>query len=361
MLVLFGVALAVVPGSRPLAQNLVAATLVVIYETVLLCGTGATIGKLATGIEVRMLGASGGLPARAAFRRSVPIALCVAIAPPGTLLAIVMAGTLVVSVVLSAHRRGYHDRLAHTVVVRHGAPEVIDEADLVQWFDFAHLAVATPWGRAAELTERRRARAARLDDAPALVSVLVISAVAATAVLRSPWALLWTGLAWYVAFVADETVRVARTGMTAGHRALGLRIVDRTTGGHPSMGRSFARALVLGLFLYLPPLQLVLAAWVRGSHLCRGPHDLAGDTVVVEPGYVPPVPQAPLAPAPNPAFFGAPAWGPQGGWPPLQPGWAPPTGTWAPPPPYPTWTPPPPLPAPPPPPPPPAPGAPGRF
>lgn len=353
---LFAVALVLVPAPRPLARDLVAVALVVAYEAVMLRGAGATLGKLAVGLEVRALDVDGPIPGLVAFRRSVPVALCVALALPGTLVAIVVAATLVVSVVLSEHRRGYHDRVADTVVVVRHAPRLVREADLTGWFDLEHQAVLTHWGRAADLTERRRARSARLDDSKPLVVLLVVMAIALSAVLRSGWALAWTTLAWYVAFVIDETLRVARLGATAGQREAGLHIVDQQTGKTPSMGRSFARAVVLGPLLYLPPLQLVLAVWVRGSAQNRGPHDLAGNTIVVEPGYVPP--PTPVQPAafqpqgwPPPMVGGWPAqpgWAgaPQPGWqaPPQQPQWpGPPPPGWQIPPPHLGWQPPPPV------------------
>lgn len=316
-LLLFAVALVLVPAPRPLGRDLVAVALVITYEVVMLRGTGATLGKLAVGLEVRALDVEGPIPGLVAFRRSIPVGLCAALAIPGTLAALVAAATLAVSVVLSEHRRGYHDRMARTVVVVRHAPRLVREADLAGWFDLEHQAVLTRWGRAADLTERRRARAARLDDAQPLVALLVVIAIALAAVLRSGWALAWTALVWYFAFVIDETLRVARLGATAGHRAAGLRIVDVHTGEPPGLGRSFVRAVVLGPLLYLPPLQFLLAVWVRGSAQNRGPHDLAGNTIVVDPDYVPPPPQV------------LPVYGPGQGWAvPMAGAWPAPAG-WA--------------------------------
>ena len=59
------------------------------------------------------------------------------------------------------------------------------------------------------------------------------------------------------------------------------------TGEVPTRSRAILRAVVLAPLLYVPPLQLLLAFWVRASSLHRGPHDLLANTIVVEPGYRP--------------------------------------------------------------------------
>jgi len=61
-------------------------------------------------------------------------------------------------------------------------------------------------------------------------------------------------------------------------------IISRTTGAPPSRGRSFARALVLGLLLYVPllwPILTVSMLMMRHNDTGRGLHDLAGGTLVV--------------------------------------------------------------------------------
>ena len=103
--------------------------------------------------------------------------------------------------------------------------------------------------------------------------------------------ILITSAAWLVAFVIDETRLVHRTGATAGHRQAGLVIRSTRTGRPPSLGRSFWRALVLGLTLYVPLLWPVLAISLlrmKYAGAGRGLHDVAGGTVVVADPHLDP-------------------------------------------------------------------------
>lgn len=327
------------PHGRPFAQDLVILALVTAVEATSITRFGATAGMRAVGLRVAPIGRTGNPTWLQAFRRTVPIAMCSMILLPGTLVALVMPFVLLVSISLSPLRQAFHDRLSETLVVADGAPPCITRDMLDLWWDPSKGATMTPWGRVPDLHERRRARAHRLDGAWWLAGAIVIATIASVGMPHVPWLVLWLALAWMVVLVADETWRLAATGTTPGHAAMGFRVVDLTTGEPPSTGRALARSLVLAPLLYVPPLQLILAFWVQASALNRGPHDLAGHTVVVEPGYV--APQLRLPPAPVWA-----GWAPAApGWMPPAPGWAPPTPGWAQPvpgwmPPAPGWAPP---------------------
>ncbi len=96
--------------------------------------------------------------------------------------------------------------------------------------------------------------------------------------------ILLSSVAWVVVFVAHETWLVHRTGVTPGHTIAGLVIVSRKGGGPPGTVRSFLRALVLGLTVYVPLLWPILAIsliMMRTGDAGRGLHDYAGGTVVV--------------------------------------------------------------------------------
>ncbi len=142
----------------------------------------------------------------------------------------------------------------------------------------------TAWGRVATLEERRRARARRLGDAPMLVLAVIILAGAAGLPVTKLSVIIITSIIWLVVFVVDETWRIAQLGMTAGHRQAGLVVLDTRRGEPPAPGRSFARAVVLGLLLYVPvlwPITAISLLVMLSSATGRGLHDLAGRTVVV--------------------------------------------------------------------------------
>lgn len=277
------VVVALMPHGRPLAADLVIIALVCSYETAAVAGAGATLGKRALGLRVVGLDQPDGrVPAAAAFRRGLVVSLtcCIGLGLLFVVAAIAIFA-LAVSVTMSPYRRGSHDRLAGTYVVGPNAPETIASSQFAGWVDPDHVSRPTPYGRLATLDERRRARAWRLDGDPVLVIVLVVVPLGLAAALQSGWAFLWAAIAWVVAFVIDETRRIARTGVTAGHKRYGLVVVDPRTGRPPSIGRSFWRAVVLALFLFIPILIPVLALCVKASPLARGPHDHAGGTIVV--------------------------------------------------------------------------------
>jgi uncharacterized RDD family membrane protein YckC len=88
-----------------------------------------------------------------------------------------------------------------------------------------------------------------------------------------------------------EVTLVARRGQTLGKRAMRTHIVDRASGGAPSIRQAFARWLVVGLgsvaALVLPSARpfevvytLVVLLPVLRPPLHRGLHDLAASTIV---------------------------------------------------------------------------------
>lgn len=338
------------PDGRPFAQGLLILAVVTTWEALFLVARGATPGMAAVGIEVRSLDGPADLTFLQAIRRTVPVALCYTLPFPGTITVITMPIVLGISMGLSPFRRAFHERTSLTITVRRGAPDVVTPDDVDLWWDPAELPVVTSWGRVPDLHERRRARAHRLDGQWWLAAVVATGALATAATASSRAALLGATAIWLVVFIGDETWHVAREASTPGHRAYGFRVVDHRSGEPPSTTRAFLRAVVLAPLLYIPPLQLLLGFWVKMSKTHRGPHDLAGGTIVVEPDF-----EAPALPAwQTPQHV----WIPPAGWiPPTV--WAPPPPPhptaipgWAPVPPHPVWTPPPPRHVPPPPPPP---------
>ena len=318
--------LVVGPHGRPFAQDLVILALVTAVETVSIAQRGSTFGMRTRGLRVQPIGHPGNPTWLQAFRRSMPVALCMMVMLPGTLVAMVMPFVLLISISLSPLRRGFHDRLSETIVVTSRAPELITCDLLDLWWDPSKGNTMTPWGRVPDLHERRRARSHRLDGEWWLAALIVVGTIASAGLSHVPWLLLWLALLWIAALVADETWQLTSKSTTPGHAAMGYRVVDLTTGEAPSRGRALARSAVLAPLLYLPPLQLILAFWVQASSLNRGPHDLVGHTVVVEPDYVAPQLRLPPAPMWN-------NWTPVPGWTPPVPGWGPPRAGWVPPPP----------------------------
>ena len=317
VLVVLGIALG--PPGRPFAQDLLILALVATWETVSLARWGATVGQRALDLRVVAFDrAAPGMPWLQALRRSFPIALCYLLPFPGTLLVLTMPLALLISMATSPHRQAFHDRISDTFVVDRSMPLPLARADVELWYEPAAAAQMTPWGRAPDLHERRRARAHRLDGLWGLAAVAVGGYLIATVISRSAWPLLWLAVFWMVVISIDEAKRLSRDGRTPGHAFAGFVVVDIVTGQPPSRARALARSVVLAPLLYLPPLQLLLGLWVHASSQHRGPHDLVGHTVVVEPGYVPPhfaVPAAPLwAPMPPVWAAGAPAGYPPPPW-----------------------------------------------
>jgi uncharacterized RDD family membrane protein YckC len=284
-LALVVVALALVgDGDRPFAGLAIAWTVVFLYEAATTALFGTTPGKAAVGLRIIALDQIHA-PTRGQGARRAAVSAAFATLP--------IVGWLpwILPTLVDPLHRGAADRSAGTMVVRKRAQLPISSRDLPGYADGARTPRVTTLGRVGDLDVRARARLRRLADAPLLGGAVGLLALAAALPVSTLTVVLVSSGAWVAAFVADETVRVHRTGRTAGHRMAGLVIVDRRTGRAPGAWRSFARALVLGLTLYVPvlwPLLLLslgLMSWARTG---RGLHDLAGGTVVVgDPGLDP--------------------------------------------------------------------------
>lgn len=332
------------PHGRPVAQNLVIIAGVAAIEAISISRTGATLGMRLVGIRVATVGHAGHPDFLTAWRRSIPVALCYPLLSPGFLLVAVMPFALLFSIGFSPLRRGFHDRLSGTVVVQHDAPNSITDGDLATWWEPDQRIVMTRWGRVPDLDDRRRARASRLDGAWWLAAVVMVLTIVSVGMRDLPLLWLWSTTVWVVVAAIDEYWWISTRGATPGHARHGYRVVDIHTGEPPGPWRAALRAGLTSVLVYVPPLQLLLAVWVRASAQNRGPHDLIARTVVVEPDHVVHAFAAP----PVPVYPSLPTWS---GWSPVsaQPGWG--QGPWTPPPvplpPQPAWFPPPPPPPPP--------------
>ncbi len=271
------VVIVLAPDRRVPAALFVVVVLLTAYETLWTAAAGGTPGKLLLGLRVAQLDRAGKPSVRAAFGRSLGVAVGSTFIVGGWVI-------VFVSTLMSPLRRGYQDRLGQTVVVRRNAQLPISTASLPGYADAEVTPRMSPLGRVATLEERRRARARRLADAPLLVLAIIVLAGAAGLPVAKLSVIIITSILWIVMFVADETFRIARWGATAGHRQAGLVVRDLRTGEPPSGGRSFARALVLALLLYVPvlwPITAISVLVMLTSDRGRGLHDLVGRTIVV--------------------------------------------------------------------------------
>lgn len=264
-------------GERPVAGLVLVWAVLTIYDAVTTALFGATLGKAAVGLRVVGLDSVRHPDPATALRRSAAVAALLAVPVVGW--AVIAIGTLI-----DPLGRGVADRLARTMVVPRGTPLPIATRDLAGYADGARRPRVIPLGRVGDLDVRTRARLRRLNDAPVLAALVGLLALAAAVPVSTATFVLASSALWVAAFVADETRRVHRDGATVGHRLAGLVIRDRRTGGPPGGGRAFARALVLGLTLYVPvlwPLLVASLVMMRFGDEGRGLHDLAGGTVVV--------------------------------------------------------------------------------
>ncbi len=276
-IVLAVIVIALAPERRLPAALFAIVALITAYETLWTAAAGGTPGKLMLGLRVAQLDSDGKPSARAAFGRSFGVAV-------GSTFIIVGWIIGLVSTLMSPLRRGFQDRLGHTIVVHRDAHVPITTASLPGYADAEITPRMAPLGRVATLEERRRARARRLGDAPVLVVAIIVLAGAAGLPVTKLSIIIITSILWVVLFVIDETFRVARWGATAGHRQAGLVVRDLRTGEPPALGRSCARALVVGLLLYVPvlwPITAISVLVMLTSDSGRGLHDLAGRTIVV--------------------------------------------------------------------------------
>jgi uncharacterized RDD family membrane protein YckC len=247
------------------------------YEAITTVVLGATPGKRLLGLRVATLDHEGRPTPGTALRRGAASAALVCLPPFGWI-------AWAVSAFGDALGRGIPDRAGACMVVPDGFRHTVPTRSLAGFADAVRRPRLVPLGRVGDLDVRIRARLRRLTGAPVLSVAVGLLALAASLPFSTGWILLGTSVAWLVIFIVDETVTVHRRGTTPGHDLAGLAIVDRRTGAAPSAWRSFARALVLGLTLYVPVLWLALLcsmAGMRFGQRGRGLHDLAGGTVVV--------------------------------------------------------------------------------
>lgn len=264
-------------ADRPFTTWAIIWLLLLAYEAGTVLAMGTTPGKAALSLRIVPIGGAGRPDAGAIVRRG---------AVSATLASIPVIGWIIwlLPTLGDPLGRGIPDRTADTMVVPVRAQLPVRREDLAGYVDGARAPRLTPFGRVGDLDVRGRARLRRLVDAPLLGAAVGLLALAPALPVATGWAVLASSLGWLVVFVIDETRRVHRTGQTAGHALAGLVIIDQQRGTAPSTGRSFARALVLALTLYVPLLWWLLAislGMMRWSSTGRSLHDLAGGTVVV--------------------------------------------------------------------------------
>lgn len=290
-------------SDRPLAAVAVAWCVATTYEAAAIVMFGSTVGKATRRLRVIALdNASDRVPVDQALPRAAaatagffgPVACFVAAttnaAPAVVPLGILWAAATIASTSFDPLGRGPADRVASTIVVPTDVDPPIRSRDLAGYADAVRPPRTGPWGRVGDLDVRGRARLRRLNDAPPLVAVVVLLVLASAVPVARGLLLAGTGLLWLVAFVVDETRRVSGAG-TYGHRLAGLVVLDRSSGCRPGRGRSFVRALALGLMLYVPifwPLLGVSMIMIRADGEGRGLHDrIAGTVVVADPALDP--------------------------------------------------------------------------
>lgn len=270
---------------RPVTALTVWWATIVAYEVGFTLAFGATLGKLATGIRIVELDRIGRCSARAAVRRACVDSLLEIIPVIGW---ISLAGGL--GETLS---RGAPDRAGGTIVVRKHAVLPIRKQDLPGYADHLRPPRIGPHGRIGDPDVRIRARFRRFNDSPVLVAATGAAALAWMTFLDTPGQVILLVLAWMTVFIVDETLRIARSGATAGHRMAGLIVYSPRTGGPPTMGRSLLRAIIVAVSAYTIigfVLVFVSIVMMRTSRTGRSLHDLAAGTwVVADPGLDPEV------------------------------------------------------------------------
>jgi uncharacterized RDD family membrane protein YckC len=247
------------------------------YETISTLLFGATVGKRMLGLRVVTLDHDGRATPTTALRRGAASAALASVPVIGwTAWALSSFG--------DSLGRGIPDRAAASMVVPERFTQTVTMRALPGYADGARRPRLSTLGRVGDLDVRLRARLRRLTGSRLLAAAVGLLALAVSLPYGTGWLLLGSSAAWIVIFIGHETWLVHRTGSTPGHELAGLVIVDRRRGTAPGWVRSFARALVLGLTLYVPvlwPLLGVSMAMMRFASLGRGLHDLAGGTVVV--------------------------------------------------------------------------------
>jgi uncharacterized RDD family membrane protein YckC len=247
------------------------------YETVSTLVLGATVGKRMLGLRVVTLDHDGRPTAATAVRRGAASAALAAIPVVGW-------AAWAVSAFGDAVGRGIPDRAGAAMVVPERFRGAVTTRALPGYADGVRRPRLTPFGRVGDLDVRWRARLRRLSGSRLLAAAVGLLALTVSLPYSTGWMLLGSSAAWVAIFIGHETWIVHTTGATPGHEVAGLVIVDRASGAAPGWGRSFARALVLGLTLYVPllwPLLAISMAMIRFTGQGRGLHDLAGGTLVV--------------------------------------------------------------------------------
>lgn len=255
-----------------------AAVVVTAYETLSCLWLGGTPAMRLLGMRIAELDASGRPSAPVCLRRGLLVAVL-------TVIPFIGWGLWLLSTLGDALGRGFPDRVSGSMVVPDAFVGSVATKDLPGFADGVRPPRLTAFGRVGDLDVRFRARLRRLSDSRLLACAIGLLALVATIPpFATGEAILLSSALWIVVFVAHETWLVHRTGTTPGHVMAGLVIISRTTGAPPSGGRSFARALVLGLLLYVPllwPILTVSMLMMRHNDTGRGLHDVAGGTIVV--------------------------------------------------------------------------------
>jgi uncharacterized RDD family membrane protein YckC len=283
-------------GDRPVAGVTLLWLVAAAYEAASVAMFGATLGKRNAGIRVMPLdSARHEVPLDQAIARGAasaaivfgPVA-CVVVAVTNLAPVLLLAGVVWAAVAAAGTLndplgRGAADRVASTIVTATTTEPPIRSRDLPAYADAAKPPRVGPLGRVGDLDVRVRARLRRLNDATALVAVVAVLGLTAALPFSEVAVLTGAAVVWVVAFVIDETRRVAGPGI-AGHRLAGLVVRDRRTGQPVSTGRSAARAITLAALLYLPPfwpLLILSTLMMRADSEARGLHDRIANTVVV--------------------------------------------------------------------------------
>lgn len=247
------------------------------YEALTTLLLGATPGKRLLGLRLATLDHEGRPTPGTALRRGAASAALLCLPPFGWI-------AWAVSAFGDALGRGIPDRAGGCMVVPDRFGHTVATRSLPGFADAVRRPRLLHLGRVGDLDVRVRARLRRLTGAPVLSVAVGVLALAVSLPFSTGWIVLGTSVAWLVVFIVDETITVHRRSTTPGHDLAGLAIVDRRTGAAPGAWRSFLRAVVLGLTLYVPVLWPVLLgsmAGMRFGQRGRGLHDLAGATVVV--------------------------------------------------------------------------------
>ncbi|WP_426573054.1 RDD family protein [Aquihabitans sp. McL0605] len=247
------------------------------YETLTTMWLGATPAKRLVKVRVVELDGVGRPSPAASLRRG---AMC------GVLTVIPVIGWTLwaISTLGDSLGRGFPDRVAASMVIPDQFAPPVATRDLAGFADGAHPPRISPYGRVGDLDVRYRARLRRLTDSRLLAAAIGLLALTVSLPFATTSIILLSSAAWIVVFVIHETWLVSRTGLTPGHQLAGLVIRDRRTGLPPRPFRSFLRALVLGLLVYVPllwPILFVSMLMMGTGSNGRGLHDFAGGTVVV--------------------------------------------------------------------------------